>query len=59
MLRQVALASGIVAALMLPSETFARHGGGHHGGPSNREKIAPSSGRAFGRDLVFRWLYVL
>ena len=31
MLRHAALALGIVGALMLPSETFAGHGGGHGG----------------------------
>src|SRR6476620_603542 len=32
MVRKFSLALGIVAALMLPSETFAKHGGGGHGG---------------------------
>jgi hypothetical protein len=33
MLRNIPLVLGLLAALMLPSETFAKHGGGHgHGG---------------------------
>jgi hypothetical protein len=31
MLRKTALALGILGALMLPSEAFAKHGGGHGG----------------------------
>ena len=32
MVRKISLVLGILAALMLPSETFAKHGGGGHGG---------------------------
>ena len=32
MIRKIFLLLGILAALMLPSETFAKHGGGGHGG---------------------------
>ena len=39
MLRKSSLVLGLLGVLMLPSETFARHGGGHghgHGGGEER-----------------------
>ena len=45
MLRKMALVLGLLGALMLPSETFAKHGGGHghgHGGHGARHWHAGS-----------------
>ena len=58
MLRQAALALAVVGALMLPSEAFAGHGGGHggkHHGGGHHGGGHHGSGKHHGHGHNGRW----